>query len=76
MHRVYEDVFKNTPAMYAKLIFGNRNRRDAKNELIRKRPKKSLFNNTITKSKYYSNISIYIYIYPLIKTNVFIFTFS
>jgi hypothetical protein len=61
MHRVYEDVFKNTPAMYAKLIVGNRNRRDAKNELIRKRPKKTLFNNTITKSKYYSNISIYIY---------------
>jgi hypothetical protein len=59
MHRVYEDVFKNTPAMYAKLIVGNRNRRDAKNELIRKRPKKTLLNNTITKSKYYSNIPIY-----------------
>jgi len=62
MHRVYEDVFKNTPAMYAKLIVGNRNRRDAKNELINKRPKKTLLNNTITKSKYYSNIPIYIYI--------------
>jgi hypothetical protein len=61
MHRVYEDVFKNIPAMYAKLIVGNRNRRDAKNELIRKRPKKALLNNTITKSKYYSNIPIYIY---------------
>jgi hypothetical protein len=78
MHRVYEDVFNNTPAMYAKLIVGNRNHRDAKNELIRKRSKKTLLNNTITKSKHYSNIPIYIYIYiyPLIKTNVFIFTFS
>ncbi len=63
MHRVYEDVFENTPAMYAKLIVGNRNRRDAKNELIRERPKKALLNNTITKSKYYSNIPVYIYIY-------------
>ena len=40
MHQVYEDIFKNTPAMDVKIIVGNRNRRDAKNELIRKRPPK------------------------------------
>ncbi|CAF1540598.1 unnamed protein product [Adineta steineri] len=42
MHRVYQNVFKNTPAMDLKLIVDNRNRRKAKNELIRKRPKRSL----------------------------------
>jgi hypothetical protein len=39
MHQVYENVFKNTNAMNLKLIVGIRNRRDAKNELICKRPK-------------------------------------
>ncbi|CAF3348121.1 unnamed protein product [Rotaria socialis] len=36
MHCVYEHIFKSTPAMYTKLIVGNRNRRQATNELIRK----------------------------------------
>jgi hypothetical protein len=36
MHHVYENVFKNTPAMDLKLIVGNQNRRDATNELVRK----------------------------------------
>ncbi len=51
MHEKYEDVFKNTPAMDVKLIVGNRNRRVAKNDLIRKRPLKSLLKNKIFKSK-------------------------
>jgi len=46
MHHVYEDIFKDTPAMNAKIIVGNRNRRDAKNELIRKRPLQRLLQNT------------------------------
>ena len=46
LHRVYDNTFKNTPAMHLKLVIGNRNRRDAKNELIRKRPKPALLKNT------------------------------
>jgi hypothetical protein len=53
MHQVYENIFKDTPAMHVKLIVGNRNRRHAQNELIRKRPKKTLLQNTITQSKSY-----------------------
>jgi hypothetical protein len=52
MHQVYEDMFKDTPAMNAKIIVGNRNRRDAKNELIRKRPLKRLLQNKPRHSKY------------------------
>ncbi|CAM4987022.1 unnamed protein product, partial [Rotaria socialis] len=37
MHHVYEHTFKSTPAMYTKLIVGNRNRRQASDELIHKR---------------------------------------
>ncbi|CAF4327710.1 unnamed protein product, partial [Adineta steineri] len=48
----YDNVFKNTPAMNMKLIVGNRNRRDALNELIRKRPKRSLLQNILIKNKY------------------------
>jgi hypothetical protein len=33
MHQVYDGTFENMPAMYAKLIVGTRNGRDAKNEL-------------------------------------------
>lgn len=46
MHQVYDDVFRNTPAMYTKMRVCTRNRRDAKNELIRKRPKRTLLRNT------------------------------
>ena len=52
MHHVYEDIFKDTPAMNAKIIVGNRNRRDAKHELIRKRPPKRLLRNQPTHRKY------------------------
>ncbi|CAF4441696.1 unnamed protein product, partial [Rotaria magnacalcarata] len=46
MHQVYHDTFKDTPAMYTKLIVGNRIRRQTHNELIRKRPNKKLLQNT------------------------------
>ncbi|CAF4506793.1 unnamed protein product [Rotaria socialis] len=52
MHQVYNHAFQDTPAMYTKQIVGNRNRRQAQNELIRKRPNKTLLQNTtITKKK-------------------------
>jgi superfamily II RNA helicase len=57
MHKVYDDIFQNTPAMYAKLVVGTRNRRDEKNELIRKRPARTLLRNTITQSKFHPEIS-------------------
>ncbi len=56
MHQVYGDVFQNTPAMHTRMVVGTRNRRDAKNELIRKRPKRTLLRNTITQSECHSQI--------------------
>ncbi|CAM4846375.1 unnamed protein product [Rotaria magnacalcarata] len=53
MHQVYHETFKDTPAMYTKLIFGNRIRRQTHNELIHKRPNKKLLQNTtIIKNKF------------------------
>ena len=52
IHRVYENVFRNTNAMAMKLIVGNRNRRDAKKELIHKRPKRSISQSKLIKNKY------------------------
>ncbi|CAM4843796.1 unnamed protein product, partial [Rotaria magnacalcarata] len=40
-----------TPAMYTKQIVGNRNRRSAQNELIHKRPNKTLLQNTTNTKK-------------------------
>lgn len=57
MHQVYNDAFENTSAMYTRMIMGTRNRRDMKNELIRKRPKHTLLQNTKTKREYYPQIS-------------------
>ncbi|CAM4901958.1 unnamed protein product [Rotaria socialis] len=51
MHCVYEHIFKSTPTMYAKLIVGNRNRRQATNVLIRKRPTQTFLQNNITQNK-------------------------
>ncbi|CAM4973834.1 unnamed protein product [Rotaria socialis] len=52
MHQVYHDTFKDTPAVYTKLIVVDRIRRQAHNELIRKRPNKTLLQTTtITKKK-------------------------
>ncbi|CAF4936211.1 unnamed protein product, partial [Rotaria socialis] len=52
MHHVYEDTFKSTPAMYTNLIVGNRNRRQASDELIHKRPTQPFLLNHITQSKH------------------------
>jgi hypothetical protein len=57
MHKLYQDTFENTAAIYSKLIVGNRNRRNAQHELVRKRPKKTLLQNTITQSMYHINQS-------------------
>ena len=51
MHKIYNDVFKNTPVEDLKLIGGTRNRRDAGNELIRKRPRQRLLQNKHRKRK-------------------------
>ena len=51
MHKIYLDVFKNTPVEDLKLIVGTRNRRDARNELIRKRPSQRLLKNKPRRSK-------------------------
>ena len=51
MHDVYDHVFRNTPAIDAKIIVGNRNRRNLNNELIRKRPKQTLLRNATRQSK-------------------------
>jgi hypothetical protein len=51
MHHLYEETFVNTPAIYSKLIVGNRNRRNAQHELIRKRPNKALIHNTKLQNK-------------------------
>lgn len=50
LHQTYDHLFKNTPAQEARLIVGTRNRRDARNELIRKRPKRSLLRNCVRQS--------------------------
>lgn len=54
LHQVYGNTFQNTPAMAVKLVVGNRNRRDARHELIRKKPKLSLLQSKAReiKSKY------------------------
>ena len=45
MHQVYQNTFGNSPAIYSRLVVGNRNRRNQQHELIRKRPKKTLLKN-------------------------------
>ena len=51
LHQNYKDVFGDTPAMNIKMIVGNRNRRVATNDLIRKKPKRSLLKNQPYKTK-------------------------
>jgi len=52
LHKLYNDTFKNTPGADLKLMIGNRNRRSAAHQLIRKRPKQSLLQDTPIKRKY------------------------
>jgi hypothetical protein len=51
MHDIYHDVFVDTPLADLKLIVGTRNRRDARNDLIRKRPPRRLLRNEPKKRK-------------------------
>jgi hypothetical protein len=53
MHKLYKDIFANSPAMDVKMIVGNCNRPSARHELIRKRPNKSLLQDRPIKSKSY-----------------------
>jgi len=67
MHHIYDNTFKKQIDQDIKLIVGNRNRRDAKKELIRKRPKQFLLKNKTLKSKFLNAIRV-----PKTKsTNVF-----
>ncbi|CAM4828303.1 unnamed protein product, partial [Rotaria magnacalcarata] len=65
MHHVYEHIFESTPAMYTKLIVGNRNRRQATDELIHKRPNQTFLQNDITQSKRKKNKQEVIKHFPL-----------
>ena len=49
LHHVYDTVFYNTPVVVIKMIVGNRNCRDTRHELIRKRPRAFLLKNTLRK---------------------------
>jgi hypothetical protein len=51
MHKLYDNVFQQTPAMAIKLVVGNRNRRDGTKELVQKRPKQYLLLNKQRKMK-------------------------
>jgi hypothetical protein len=51
MHKIYDDTFKNSPAIEVKMLVGNRNRPDAKTEFIRKRPKRAVLQNKPIESK-------------------------
>ena len=45
VHTLHQHMFHNSPAIYSKLIVGNRNRRNTQHELVRKRPRKALLQN-------------------------------
>ena len=51
MHHIYDDVFHHTPVESSKMIVGTRNRRDARNDLIRKRPNRILLQDKPGKSR-------------------------
>ena len=51
LHQVHDSIFHNTPVQDLRLIVGNRNRRDARHELIRKRPKRLMLKNIAKKRK-------------------------
>jgi hypothetical protein len=69
MHHIYENTFQNQINKDIKMIVGNRNRRDAKKELIHKRPKQYLIKNKTRKGKF----SITIYVIQNSINNMFVF---
>ena len=74
MHKIYRDIFGNTPAIYSKLIVGNRNRRNAQHELIRKRPPKTLLQNKLTQSKYQIKLLNFLnhFVHKYISSSIFL----
>ena len=52
MHQIYDATFRNTPAENVKMVVGSRNQKDARNDLIRKRPNRALLQNKPTKGVY------------------------
>jgi hypothetical protein len=52
MHKLYADHFGKPSAMNIKLVVSNRNRPNARHELIRKRPQKSLLQDKPIQSNY------------------------
>ena len=48
MHCIYHTIFHQTPAAEERIMVGNGNRRDARHELICKRPEPSILQNTKT----------------------------
>lgn len=50
MHHIYDQIFGQHISPDTRLIVGNRNRHDARKELIRKRPKRYLLINNNTKN--------------------------
>jgi len=54
MHHIYDETFRNQIDQDNKMIVGNRNRRDAQKELIRKRPKQFRLKNHTPQSKFFN----------------------
>ena len=54
LHEIRETTFRNSPVEDVKFIVGTRNRQDARNDLIRKRPSRALLQNK--KQKTYDTI--------------------
>jgi hypothetical protein len=55
IHKIHHDVFDNTPAMDVRMIVDNRNRRTATDDLIHKKPLKSILKNKPFKSKQHNH---------------------
>ena len=55
MHRIFENIFKKSDGIDAKLIVGSCNRRSAQHEFIRKRPNRTILQDKPIKSKSISN---------------------
>ena len=52
VHRVYDNVVEQAPVAHVKLVVGDHNRRDARHELINKRPKRSILQANAVKRRY------------------------
>ena len=68
LHDVHKEVLDQSATKNVKMIVGNRNRRNATHELIRKRPQQSLLQNKPRKSKSLLKDKIF--------TDLYIFRFS